>query len=673
MEIMDMYRHDLTNVVRDFINQYPGSSLESEKFLNFLTVLWNQGDHKRLYSFLGENDIFVGDLLQRFNDNKYEVLYSMLLLIKETRAQYRNNLFIPDWDKLFHFVYGDVDYKDINATIGSSVAGKLKYLLWFFYLNKKGERLLAWELFDTKIYPMFKTSNTERSLRDATATKRYLDELLSLIYVINGDPAYYEQIKGEAVRNINNFFRIAIYPSRFIDEDYKFTLCRYLFILMNKKEMYNEAFELYRDYKQEFNVLKDSQLLKELLNLVYKKKDYHTTNMVFGDIISAKSKIENYLNSIDNDIKRIQTFLISAKEFIENDKIGLQAFKKDYMSFFFDCKVYDLSQKHVDRGKHELLENLLKALRCFYSKEVLKQKNGPPVEFQLSHLIKNDAVIDAKTIHDDIRSKIPCGSPDYTLFLLSEEIPKLQKLIIQHYLDHLMDTVNAILQERGSFIGENWDEDAAERSFINSYNSISLQPNSGERLNESDKRRFELAANQVNSILKYDEVAKLLKTAEWLWNNNIHLLKSLNADVNGQELTYIVANYLKSVEVFLKHKFEDIIMQNPKVNFKGIGRYNISIGSRNWANNITMGGFYKYIEEKLDDNLEKYFMKTNVKRSQVKKYIKHWTDYIRNAHFHKDCILSISKAEEIRYNTILLLRRLVADMVCFNIECCKKL
>ena len=67
-----------------------------------------------------------------------------------------------------------------------------------------------------------------------------------------------------------------------------------------------------------------------------------------------------------------------------------------------------------------------------------------------------------------------------------------------------MDTVNAILQERGSFIGENWDEDAAERSFINSYNSISLQPNSGERLNESDKRRFELAANQVNSILKYD-------------------------------------------------------------------------------------------------------------------------------------------------------------------------
>ena len=72
--------------------------------------------------------------------------------------------------------------------------------------------------------------------------------------------------------------------------------------------MYNEAFELYRDYKQEFNVLKDSQLLKELLNLVYKKKDYHTTNMVFGDIISAKSKIENYLNSIDNDIKRIQTF-----------------------------------------------------------------------------------------------------------------------------------------------------------------------------------------------------------------------------------------------------------------------------------------------------------------------------------------------------------------------------
>ena len=117
MEIMDMYRHDLTNVVRDFINQYPGSSLESEKFLNFLTVLWNQGDHKRLYSFLGENDIFVGDLLQRFNDNKYEVLYSMLLLIKETRAQYRNKLFLPDWDKLFHFVYGDVDYKDINACL----------------------------------------------------------------------------------------------------------------------------------------------------------------------------------------------------------------------------------------------------------------------------------------------------------------------------------------------------------------------------------------------------------------------------------------------------------------------------------------------------------------------------------------------------------------------------
>ena len=44
-----------------------------------------------------------------------------------------------------------------------------------------------------------------------------------------------KQIKGEAVRNINNFFRIAIYQVDY-DEDYKFTLCRYLFILMNKKK-----------------------------------------------------------------------------------------------------------------------------------------------------------------------------------------------------------------------------------------------------------------------------------------------------------------------------------------------------------------------------------------------------------------------------------------------------
>ncbi len=163
-------------------------------------------------------------------------------------------------------------------------------------------------------------------------------------------------------------------------------------------------------------------------------------------------------------------------------------------------------------------------------------------------------------------------------------------------------------------------------------------------------------------ILKDPDLRKLLLTAEWFWE------KELNGNISdeeksGQEFTYLVANYLKSVEIYLKKKIESIYtnhhIRNEKIND---------------LERATLGNLYHEVynnpdilEDELLEKIESYLKAIGFrgmhrhKQNPVFKYLHHFAQRIRNGYFHKDTIVNFSEAKDIRDYTLYVLRRIAID------------
>jgi len=244
----------------------------------------------------------------------------------------------------------------------------------------------------------------------------------------------------------------------------------------------------------------------------------------------------------------------------------------------------------------------------------------------------------------------------------------LQETLISHYVYEMTDKANEVLRKKGQKILESWDEKKAIAMFEKSYMEIQLANYSKSTCFPREEiERFNETGNKVNELWKYKGVKRLLTTAEWEWNNHKHLFEkddeaSITDDI-GQEFTYIVANYIKSVEIFLMNHLENIKGRKGnlpliEVFIKG-KKESVEIGSADYRKYVTMGNFYTYIEkQRQNDDV----LKIGVRKSRVVGYMKEWVNHVRNSHFHKDTIESIGETRVIRIDTILILKRLIADL-----------
>lgn len=259
------------------------------------------------------------------------------------------------------------------------------------------------------------------------------------------------------------------------------------------------------------------------------------------------------------------------------------------------------------------------------------------------------------------------------------------------YMENMNTIVEKILKEKPErykkiFIKE-WNEKKAEKIFIKSYKNHkenidiekmhknSFREDKYKTLNKFKQKDYDQAYEyfvktynegdeSYKDMIEDEDLRKILLTAEWFWNKEVE--DNPNGDKKvGQEFTYLVANYLKSVEIYLVKKLEKIY-----------GEYNIGNKGKSSLQGFTLGNLYhevnnypEVLEDELLEKINSYLRSINFKdhysdrhkQNPVFKYLKDFTDKSRNGYFHKDSIVEFSVAENIRDTSLYVLRRISID------------
>ncbi|MDV6378161.1 hypothetical protein ORD22_07850 [Sporosarcina sp. GW1-11] len=656
------------DIYQEFSARNMMACLDSEAFLDYLLRQWTlRGRHLDVCQVI-DHPKFEEIIENCKDEDRFSVFVELSQL-------YQGEIALANTynDTLLAIVYGeDFDPLDMESTI--DVKGDWKYHLWFYYLNNEGYIHEAWELFDTEIYPLC-TSLSNTRTEHVQAVSRYFDEICILMQKTKNPDVLYG-VDDKTVRNLNELFLLIIRNNILIETSSKQSFCESLVHFMLNKNMHHLGVEFYITFKEFFN-LNDALTIINLLGLSEYANDYHAVNVIYGDIQTVKNRIEKYRSDIDGHLEEISEYILRVKQLIEENHSEMlqgDSFIKESFDFFFDeCAIYESASSDFSMlsfiEKDYLLRKLLDAVICFFKEQKqLTSKAGNKLEPALSMLIDYELGIEGMRLRNRIISLSPSQGIDYKETVIQDALSQLHDFLTEFYLIELSEDAKVVLQKFDMKVIESYDETKALELLKTTYADLrpsdySVNHKTSYGFTQEEQQRFAEEDNRVDKLLVCDEVKKLLLTAEWQWQNHVQFLdtsRSEGEDHTGQEYTYIVANYLKAVEVFLCDKLADI--QVEKQNLPRIGIYkfgkpkDVVIGEEDYRNDVTMGNLYHYI---LDYGTT--ILKPSADKMKVKEYLTHWAANVRNSHFHKDTILSIDETKSIRKDTLVILKRLLSD------------
>ena len=124
----------------------------------------------------------------------------------------------------------------------------------------------------------------------------------------------------------------------------------------------------------------------------------------------------------------------------------------------------------------------------------------------------------------------------------------------------------------------------------------------------------------------------------------------------------IIDNSRKAVEEFLGHvlvqaKADKQTMPLIDVVIPEVGLTSVEIGSEQYYHYATLGSFYHYISANGTS-----LLKADADKVNVVEYLAHWMNTIRTSSFDKKALLTVEKAQVLRRETLVVLRRLLADL-----------
>lgn len=268
------------------------------------------------------------------------------------------------------------------------------------------------------------------------------------------------------------------------------------------------------------------------------------------------------------------------------------------------------------------------------------------------------------------------------------------------YLENMSEIIENVLNEKPEkykiYLAEKWDEQKAEKLFIETfrndeileyipinlrnclvqprYNNTRVEYCKGELLKHLDNS-YKKAGDMYEQVFCDPETKRLLITAEWLWHNEYKSYDNTVFKSQGHEFTYLIANYLKAIELYIVFRLNEYVNRTGRIIEIGqVNRSlgNIQVGSPCWEQKVAMGNLYfcikdnpELLNEDLRIKLRDYINADggNIYNNHpVFNYLRYFADEIRNGYFHKDTILDFSKAAELRAKTLFVLKRLVADL-----------
>ena len=452
--------------------------------------------------------------------------------------------------------------------------------------------------------------------------------------------------------------------------------------------------------KLEIHIEESLELLNELKDLFTREKD--------GNLYDRQINIS--MESLGDDISREQRELV-----LKYNLKPIESFRYKFFEEAGTDKLIEENKNYKDLTSleiKELGESLTLRLKAIFegaridSTLVNRKINFVPLALGMNAALDEDGYIETNIIPINIKDRSEKIYREYRALglrinnikyeLLYSIVNKvLSEKTTYLYMENMDTIVEKILKERPEkyerlFLKE-WNEKKAEKIFIKSYKNhkenITI-----ERLHRAcfreDKYKNLTSYSQKNKQRDYDEcynyfvksynnsdefykeiiededLRKLLLTAEWFWDKEVGDNPD-NTNKSGQEFTYLVANYLKSIEIYLKKKLEKIYEE-----------YKIGNGEKKNLQNFTLGNLYhevnnnpELLEDELLEKVNFYLRAINFKdhyedrhkQNPVFKYLAHFAQKIRNGYFHKDTIVEFHEAENIRDNTLYVLRRIATD------------
>jgi len=608
---------------------------------------------------------------------------------------------IDEWiEPLFKFVYGDIDPSDIDAPINTT--GIYRYSVWLIYLYQREKFGEAMRLIGDRIAPLL-INVSYQILEDDERPKNFDKALLGYLDLINvvmemGLPTSLAN-SDAYLSNLEVLYDYVVEDPH-VGNDYKMQLSIGLFNTFIANKDYNKAFEFY-GLNAEYIPIDNMSVYESFKELIRNVNSTQDTNVLSRNVLTAISKQELYNKRIDNLIVEVSAFVKKVYLYLENEPemkknlqilgTGSQLSNKtnvfeglyEYNLVFYECGIKELVNSDVSgrtwEEKYEILEKLYTTLNVvFDGYNVYELSNR--IEHQYVEITWINDYVNANpsllkmffSIKEKIKAfkvrKNAILEKSKTNYEIKQMIDDRQKALVFMAAEDMV--VNG-LNGRKMIINNDYDPTTAEKYLVKTYAEIPVpakykkEETSGGVGGLFGKKSAAAMDSDLRKLLDDSKIEEMLLKSEWLWNQ--HSTKGLQ-EPSAEEATYAVVCIVKAIEKLLDKKAGGSTAKadatpNKKVIITKTGKVielseegtQTASGSNIQANTSVVENINN-IQTMLKD-------KTSTNVDYVKDYVNDWIDSLMKAKFDIDNMLSLYEAEDLRTKSLIVLKKLRADML----------
>lgn len=607
---------------------------------------------------------------------------------------------IDEWiEPLFKFVYGDIDPQDIDAPISTS--GIYRYSIWLIYLYQREYFSDALRLIGERIAPLL-INLSYQILEDDDRPKNFDKAIMGYLDLINvimemGLPA--DDANSDAYMNNLEVLFDYVVEDPHVGNDYKIQFSIGLFNAYIHNKEYSKAFEFY-GLNAEYIPIDNMSVYESFKDLIRNTNSAADTTVLSRSVINAISKQEIYNKRIDTLITEVSSFVRKVYLYIENepnmkknlqilgagaslsDKTNIFEGLYEYNLVFHECGIKALvNQDNSNKSweeKYEILDLLYTTLNVIFDGYNVYEISNK-IEHQYVELTWIGNYVNANptllklffSVKEKIKAfKVRKNSileKSKTNYEIKQMIDDRQKALVFMTAEDMI--VNGLNSGKINIINNNYDPKVAEKHLIKTYAEIVVPvkykkneaPQTGGKF--FGKNSAPVIEADLQKLLSDTKIEEMLLKSEWLW---YQYEDKGNNQQTPEEATYSVVCLIKVVEKLLDRKggssSRSESSPNKKVIITKTGKV-IELsdeGAQTTNNNTTL---QPTVIENLNNIIVTLKDKSDANVKYVQAYVNDWLNSVVDAKLDKNSMLQLYEAEELRNKTLIVIRKLRADLL----------
>ena len=607
---------------------------------------------------------------------------------------------IDEWiEPLFKFVYGDINPQDIDAPISTS--GIYRYSIWLIYLYQREYFSDALRLIGERIAPLL-INLSYQILEDDDRPKNFDKAIMGYLDLINvimemGLPA--DDANSDAYMNNLEVLFDYVVEDPHVGNDYKIQFSIGLFNAYIHNKEYSKAFEFY-GLNAEYIPIDNMSVYESFKDLIRNTNSAADTTVLSRSVINAISKQEIYNKRIDTLITEVSSFVRKVYLYIENepnmkknlqilgagaslsDKTNIFEGLYEYNLVFHECGIKALvNQDNSNKSweeKYEILDLLYTTLNVIFDGYNVYEISNK-IEHQYVELTWIGNYVNANptllklffSVKEKIKAfKVRKNSileKSKTNYEIKQMIDDRQKALVFMTAEDMI--VNGLNSGKINIINNNYDPKVAEKHLIKTYAEIVVPakykkneaPQTGGKF--FGKNSAPVIEADLQKLLSDTKIEEMLLKSEWLW---YQYEDKGNNQQTPEEATYSVVCLIKVVEKLLDRKggssSRSESSPNKKVIITKTGKV-IELsdeGAQTTNNNTTL---QPTVIENLNNIIVTLKDKSDANVKYVQAYVNDWLNSVVDAKLDKNSMLQLYEAEELRNKTLIVIRKLRADLL----------